>query len=56
MLDIGMNIVPDAGTRPVRFGEIGVGYWGGNLVRNLVQMPATEMCLVADLDRDRKYR
>jgi predicted dehydrogenase len=53
MLDIGMKVVPDAGTRPIRFGEIGVGYWGGNLVRNLVQMSATEMCLVADLDRDR---
>ena len=53
MLDIGLNIVPDAGTRHIRFGEIGFGYWGGNLVRNLVQMSATEMCLVADLDRDR---
>ena len=43
----------DERTSPLRFGEIGVGYWGGNLVRNLLQIPTTEMCLVADLNPDR---
>lgn len=42
--------------REIRFGEIGVGYWGGNLVRNLVQMRSTDMCLVADIDSDRLDR
>ena len=37
----------------LRFGEIGVGYWGGNIVRNLTQMPTTEMAIVADLDEGR---
>jgi len=45
--------VTNEATSPIRFGEIGVGYWGGNLVRNLIQMPETEMCLVADLNPDR---
>jgi predicted dehydrogenase len=45
--------VANEATNPIKFGEIGVGYWGGNLVRNLIQMPATEMCLVADLNPDR---
>lgn len=39
--------------KEIRFGEIGVGYWGGNLVRNLVQMGSTDMRLVADTDRGR---
>lgn len=37
----------------LRFGEIGVGYWGGNLVRNLTQMPSVNMQLVSDLDQRR---
>ena len=39
--------------RKIRFGEIGVGYWGGNLVRNLSQMMSTDMVIVSDLDEDR---
>jgi predicted dehydrogenase len=37
----------------VRFGEIGVGYWGGNIVRNLAHMNSTEMSMVSDLDQGR---
>ena len=43
----------DNSGKKIRFGEIGVGYWGGNLVRNLAQMGSTDMCLVADSNRDR---
>ena len=37
----------------IRFGEIGVGYWGGNLVRNLSQMNTTDMVIVSDFDEGR---
>lgn len=43
----------DQNKHKIRFGEIGVGYWGGNLVRNLTQMSTTDMSIVADLDRNR---
>jgi predicted dehydrogenase len=37
----------------IRFGEIGVGSWGGNIVRNLAHMNTTEMLMVSDLDQGR---
>ncbi len=43
----------DRSNQKIKFGEIGVGYWGGNLVRNLNQMSSTEMSIVADLDVNR---
>jgi predicted dehydrogenase len=37
----------------VRVGVIGCGYWGPNLVRNFVEIPAAEVVMVADLDQER---
>ena len=36
-------------TKPVRVGAIGAGYWGPNLIRNLVELPEAEMVAVGDL-------
>jgi predicted dehydrogenase len=33
---------------PVRFAVVGLGYWGPNLVRNLVGLPEAEMAVVCD--------
>ena len=38
----------------LRVAQIGVGYWGPNLVRNLMANPRSELRLVADLDADRR--
>lgn len=37
----------------LKFGAIGCGYWGPNLIRNFVEIPTTELIAVADLDQDR---
>jgi predicted dehydrogenase len=37
----------------VRVGVIGAGYWGPNLVRNIVEAPGARLVAVADLDADR---
>ncbi len=37
----------------IRVGVIGYGYWGPNLVRNLVETPETELLWVSDLRSDR---
>ncbi|HUP76691.1 MAG TPA: Gfo/Idh/MocA family oxidoreductase [Acidimicrobiales bacterium] len=37
-------------TKPVRVGAIGAGYWGPNLIRNLVELPEAEMVAVGDLN------
>lgn len=38
----------------VRIGVIGSGYWGPNLIRNFVEIPASELVAVADLREDRR--
>ncbi len=37
----------------IRVGAIGCGYWGPNLIRNLVDLPATTLTAIADLDETR---
>lgn len=37
----------------VKIGVIGCGYWGPNLIRNLVEMPQARLVAVADLRSDR---
>ena len=44
------------GTRPLRVGVVGYGYWGPNLVRNFLQNPASECVMVADLSEGRLAR
>jgi predicted dehydrogenase len=39
--------------QPINVGVIGCGYWGPNLIRNLVEMPETNLVAVADLRPDR---
>jgi predicted dehydrogenase len=39
--------------RPVRTGVVGLGYWGPNLIRNLQELDAAELCWICDLDRTR---
>ena len=34
----------------VRVGQLGLGYWGPNLLRNLVALPDVQVALIADLD------
>ena len=35
---------------PINVGVIGCGYWGPNLVRNLIETPGASVRMVADLD------
>ena len=37
----------------INIGQIGVGYWGPNILRNLVSNPNTNITSVADLSKDR---
>ena len=37
----------------IRVGMIGSGYWGPNLIRNFVDIPKSELVMVADLKLDR---
>ncbi len=37
-----------ANERPIRFGVVGLGYWGPNLVRNLVELPEADVAYVCD--------
>ena len=37
----------------IRVGMIGSGYWGPNLIRNFVDLPKSEVVMVADLKQDR---
>ena len=39
---------------PVVVGQIGVGYWGPNLLRNLVASPRTDLRAVADVSEERQ--
>jgi predicted dehydrogenase len=38
---------------PIRMGVIGCGYWGPNLIRNFVEIPTSEVIIVADLKEER---
>jgi predicted dehydrogenase len=40
----------------IRFGVIGCGYWGPNLIRNFVEIPDATVVVVADLREDRLAR
>lgn len=37
----------------LRVGAIGCGYWGPNLIRNIVEIPGAEVVAIADLDQGR---
>jgi predicted dehydrogenase len=37
---------------PVRLAVVGLGYWGPNLVRNLVELPEAELAYICDLRDD----
>ena len=37
----------------VRVGQVGLGYWGPNLLRNMTALPDAQVVAVADLDRRR---
>lgn len=39
--------------KTIKVGVVGCGYWGPNLVRNFVEIPASTVVGVADLDRGR---
>jgi predicted dehydrogenase len=41
---------------PVRVAVVGCGYWGPNLIRNLVSCPATQVAAVCDRDAARLQR
>ncbi|MGI6209890.1 MAG: Gfo/Idh/MocA family protein [Anaerolineae bacterium] len=40
----------------VRVGVVGYGYWGPNLVRNLMELPTADLVAVADLSQERLAR
>jgi predicted dehydrogenase len=44
-----MAVWKGQGIRPVRVAVVGLGYWGPNLVRNLVELPDAELVSVVDL-------
>ncbi len=47
-----MAVWKDQGIRPVRVAVVGLGYWGPNLVRNLVELPDADLVSVVDLRQD----
>jgi predicted dehydrogenase len=42
-----------AAPRPLRIGVVGYGYWGPNLVRNIVESPGAALVAVSDLRSER---
>lgn len=46
----------DSATRPLRFGLVGLGYWGPNLLRVLGDLADVEVSWICDLDADRLER
>jgi predicted dehydrogenase len=44
------------GEEPLKFGVVGLGYWGPNLLRVLAEMPEAEVAWICDLDRQRLER
>lgn len=49
-------IMTEPSSTPVRVGQIGFGYWGPNIARNLAQMPETELVAVADMNPEARAR
>ena len=41
------------GSSGVTVAQVGVGYWGPNLIRNFTQLESSEVVLCADLDDER---
>ncbi len=37
----------------INIGVIGYGYWGPNLVRNIFEVPDTQVVAVSDMNKDR---
>src|SRR5262249_35552725 len=52
----GCEVSNENGTRPLRFGLIGLGYWGPNLLRVIAEMQDTEVQWICDLDSQRLER
>src|SRR5439155_21458102 len=48
-----MTLVRDRQAARLRVGVIGYGYWGPNLVRNFIEVPAAQVVAVADLNEER---
>lgn len=46
----------EAFEKPLRFGLVGLGYWGPNLLRVLAELEETEVSWMCDLDRERLER
>ncbi|MEZ5098365.1 MAG: Gfo/Idh/MocA family oxidoreductase [Thermoleophilia bacterium] len=44
---------PPQRTEPVRIAVTGLGYWGPNLLRNLVELAEAEVTAICDLDQER---
>ncbi|MDX1545613.1 MAG: Gfo/Idh/MocA family oxidoreductase, partial [Rhodothermales bacterium] len=42
--------MPDPDSRPIRLAQVGVGYWGKNLLRNFAALPGAVMTRVCDQD------
>lgn len=49
-------MIKDRPDRPVTFGLIGLGYWGPNLLRVLMELPGAEVKWICDLDPQRLER
>jgi len=49
-------VIKDRRDRPVTFGLIGLGYWGPNLLRVLMELPGAEVKWICDLDPQRLER
>ena len=49
-------MIRDRRDRPVTFGLIGLGYWGPNLLRVLMELPGAEVKWICDLDPQRLER
>jgi predicted dehydrogenase len=47
---------PSAGRRVLRFGVVGLGYWGPNLLRVLSELPGVEVRWICDVDRESLQR
>ncbi len=41
---------PTVDLAPLRIGAVGCGYWGPNVIRNLVELPGFDLCCVCDAD------
>jgi predicted dehydrogenase len=48
-----LKITQSRRVRVVNFGVVGYGYWGPNLVRNLFEVPETQVVAVSDMNQER---